>query len=62
MVGKETREQQKRIIEKRVDTTNADADFDPRPDLNSSDRREARKVDDANKGAMHRNPPDDTCS
>lgn len=45
MVGKKTHEQQQRIIEKKVDTTNADPDFDPGPDLKASDRREARKED-----------------
>ena len=43
MVGKKTHDQQQRIIEKKVDTTNADPDFDPRPDLKASERREARK-------------------
>ena len=45
MVGKKTHDQQQRIIEKKVDTTNADPDFDPRPDLKASERREARKYD-----------------
>ena len=45
MVGKKTHDQQQRIIEKKVDTTNADPDFDPRPDLKASERREARKDD-----------------
>lgn len=47
MVGKKTHDQQQRIIEKKVDTTNADPDFDPRPDLKDSDRREDRKEDRA---------------
>lgn len=38
MVGKKTHEQQQRIIEKRVDTSNADPDFDPRPDLKRAER------------------------
>jgi hypothetical protein len=38
MVGKKTHEQQRMIIEKRVDTSNADKDFDPRPDLERSER------------------------
>lgn len=60
MIGKKTREQQRRIIEKRVDTTSAGADFDPRPDLKSSDRREARKEDGRPQGrAQPRKPPDD---
>lgn len=46
MTGKKTHEQQQKIIEKRVDTTNADKDFDPGPDLKASDRREARKDED----------------
>ncbi|MCZ0961410.1 hypothetical protein [Paracoccus benzoatiresistens] len=46
MVGKKTKDQQQRIIEKRVDTTNADPDFDPRPDLKASDKREAQKDED----------------
>lgn len=46
MTGKKTHEQQQKIIEKRVDTTNADKNFDPRPDLKASDRREARKDED----------------
>ena len=45
MVGRKTHDQQQRIIEKKVDTTNADPDFDPRPDLKPSERREARKDD-----------------
>lgn len=45
MVGKKTHDQQQRIIEKKVDTTNADPDFDPRPDLKASERRKARKDD-----------------
>jgi hypothetical protein len=45
MAGKKTHDQQQRIIEKKVDTTNADPDFDPRPDLKASERREARKDD-----------------
>ena len=45
MVGRKTHDQQQRIIEKKVDTTNADPDFDPRPDLKASERREARKDD-----------------
>jgi hypothetical protein len=45
MVGKKTHDQQQQIIEKKVDTTNADPDFDPRPDLKASERREARKDD-----------------
>ncbi len=45
MVGKKTHDQQQRIIEKKVDTTNADPDFAPRPDLKASERREARKDD-----------------
>lgn len=51
MVGKKTKDQQQRIIEKRVGTTNADPDFDPRPDLKASDRREAKKdTDEADEG------------
>ncbi|MTE00784.1 hypothetical protein GIY56_10820 [Paracoccus sp. YIM 132242] len=46
MVGRKTKDQQQRIIEKRVDTTNADPDFDPRPDLKASDKREAQKDED----------------
>jgi hypothetical protein len=38
MVGKKTHEQHRRIIEKRVDTSNAGEDFDPRPDLERSKR------------------------
>ncbi|WP_306753467.1 hypothetical protein [Paracoccus actinidiae] len=49
MVGKKTHDQQQRIIEKKVDTTNADPDFDPRPDLKASERREARKDDQSEK-------------
>lgn len=33
MSGNKTHQQQRRILEKRVDTSNADKDFDPRPDL-----------------------------
>ncbi|WP_207100827.1 hypothetical protein [Paracoccus shandongensis] len=46
MVGRKTKDQQQRIIEKRVDTTNADPDFDPRPDLTASEKREAQKDKD----------------
>ncbi len=49
MVGKKTHDQQQRIIEKKVDTTNADPDFDPRPDLKASERRETRKDDQSEK-------------
>ena len=49
MAGKKTHDQQQRIIEKKVDTTNADPDFDPRPDLKASERREARKDDQSEK-------------
>ena len=45
MIGKKTHDQQQRIIEKKVDTTNANPDFDPRPALKASERREARKDD-----------------
>ncbi|WP_265502870.1 hypothetical protein [Paracoccus beibuensis] len=51
MAGNKTHEQQKKIIEKRVDTTNADGDFDPQPDLKASDEREARKEDDGGAGS-----------
>lgn len=46
MVGKKTKDQQQRIIEKQVDTTNADPDFDPSPDLKASDKRGAQKDED----------------
>ena len=36
MSGDKTHQQQRQIIEKRVDTSNADKDFDPRPYLNAS--------------------------
>jgi hypothetical protein len=36
MAGNKTHEQQQMIIEKRVDTSNAGDDFDPRPDLERS--------------------------
>ncbi|WP_134727233.1 hypothetical protein [Paracoccus luteus] len=36
MTGNKTHQQQRAIIEKRVDTSNADKDFDPRPYLNAS--------------------------
>jgi hypothetical protein len=38
MVGKKAHEQQRRIIEKRVDTSNAGKEFDPRPDLERAKR------------------------
>jgi hypothetical protein len=38
MVGKKSREQQLRIIEKRVNTKDAGKDFDPRPDLERQER------------------------
>lgn len=38
MAGNKTHEQQLRIIEKRVDTSNADKDFDPRPDLEAAEK------------------------
>jgi hypothetical protein len=37
MTGKKAHAQQLRIIEKRVNTKNADPDFDPRPDLERSE-------------------------
>ena len=36
MTGDKTHQQQRQIIEGRVDTSNADKDFDPRPYLNAS--------------------------
>ena len=36
MAGNKTHQQQIQIIEKRVDTSNADKDFDPRPFLDAS--------------------------
>ena len=36
MSGDKTHQQQRQIIEKGVDTSNADKDFDPRADLNAS--------------------------
>lgn len=36
MSGDKTHQQQRQIIEKGVDTSNADKDFDPRPYLNAS--------------------------
>lgn len=36
MSGDKTHQQQRQIIEGRVDTSNADKDFDPRPYLNAS--------------------------
>lgn len=36
MSGDKTHQQQRQIIEGRVDTRNADKDFDPRPYLNAS--------------------------
>lgn len=50
MAGNKTHEQQQKIIQKRVNTTNADSDFDPQPDLKASDRREAQKDDAAGAG------------
>ena len=41
MSGDKTHQQQRQIIEGRVDTSNADKDFDPRPYLNAS--KEARE-------------------
>lgn len=35
--GSKTRQQQRQIIEKRVDTSNEDKDFDPRPYLEASE-------------------------
>ncbi|GHG13216.1 MULTISPECIES: hypothetical protein [Paracoccus] len=49
MVGKKTHDQQQRIIQKKVDTTDAGPDFDPGPDLKASEQREARK-DDSGRG------------
>lgn len=37
MSGNKTHEQQRRILEKRVDTSNADKDFDPRPILKAAE-------------------------
>ena len=41
MTGDKTHQQQRQIIEGRVDTSNAEKDFDPRPYLNAS--KEARE-------------------
>ncbi len=38
MAGNKTHEQQRRILERRVDTSNADKDFDPRPYLSTPKR------------------------
>ncbi|MEZ2128090.1 MULTISPECIES: hypothetical protein [unclassified Sinorhizobium] len=43
MTGKKTHEQQMRVIEKRENTANADADFDPRTDLKKSSTERARE-------------------
>lgn len=45
MSGNKTHQQQRQILEKRVDTTNAGKDFDPRPDFRRAERGEA--VDNA---------------
>jgi len=37
MSGTKTHQQQRQIIEKRVDTSNADKDFDPRPYLDAAE-------------------------
>lgn len=38
MAGNKTHQQQLRIIEKKVDTSNAGDDFDPRPDLKRAEQ------------------------
>ena len=43
MVGKKTREQQMRIIEKQENTANAGDDFDPSIDLKKSDLERERE-------------------
>lgn len=37
MSGNKTHQQQRDILQKRVDTSNADKDFDPRPDLKAQE-------------------------
>lgn len=43
MAGNKTHKQQIRIIEERVNTKNADDDFDVREDLKRSDEEEERR-------------------
>jgi hypothetical protein len=59
MVGKKTHEQQQRIIEKRVDTSNAGDDFDPRPDLERSKRGLGPVPDATAKTASDPDRPDE---
>lgn len=46
MAGNKTHDQQQRIIEKRVDTSNADAEFDLEQDLKRSETQRRRLRDD----------------
>jgi hypothetical protein len=59
MVGKKTHEQQLRIIEKRVNTSNAGDDFDPRPDLERSKQGLGPIPEAAAKTASDPHNPDD---
>jgi hypothetical protein len=60
MAGNKAHEQQIAIIEGRVNTKNADKDFDPTADLRRSDRGEAPLPQDpAPKSASDPDNPDD---
>ena len=59
MTGNKTHEQQLRIIEKRVNTKNADEDFNPTPDLKRSERGLGPIPESTTKTASNPNRPDD---
>ena len=59
MAGNKSHEQRQRIIEKRVDTSNAGDDFDPRPDLERSKHGLGPIPDAKAKTASDPDRPDD---
>jgi hypothetical protein len=59
MAGRKTHEQQLRIIEKQVDTSNAGDDFDPRPDLKRAERGQPPIPETTSKTASDPDEPDD---
>ncbi len=59
MTGKKTHEQPIAIIEERVNTKNADKDFDPRPDLERAERGAAPPSPRGTKSASAVERPDE---
>ena len=58
MTGNKTHDLERRIIEKRIDTTNAGKDLDPRPDLKAAEKGGGR-VEKTTKASRPALSPDD---